>query len=254
MTGAASARRASDRIAAELRREIVAGRYAAGLLEPTPMLMARFGVSRPTLREAFRVLESERLIEVRHGSRSGVRVLAPNSDGAARVTGQALQAAGATIEQLYEARLAFEPFAARIVAERSDRRDIAALRAALAEMQAMVEQRRWPDLGAALAEFHHLLVACTGNQVLTLTAETIATLLARHQRNRNLLREAGDDPATLEFRSRGVRSSARLIALVEAGDGDAAEAHWRAHLENANAYWLMRQDRHAVIDIVGGAD
>lgn len=247
-------RRASERIAETLRREIVAGRYGNGVLDPTPALMSRFGVSRPTLREAFRVLESERLIEVKHGSRAGVRVLSPSSEGAMRLTGQALQASRATIEQLYEARLAFEPFAARLVAERSDRRDIARLREALAAMQALVADRRWADLGAALARFHHLLVACTGNQVLTLTAETIASLLERHQWNRNRQHELADDPGTLEYRSRGVRSSARLIALVEAGNAAEAEAHWRTHLENANAYWLERQDRHAVIDILDSGD
>ena len=40
-------------------------------------LMAHFGVSRPTLREAVRVLESERLVEVRRGSRTGARVRVP---------------------------------------------------------------------------------------------------------------------------------------------------------------------------------
>ena len=97
-------RRASERIAEELRREIIAGHP----VDRTPALMARFGVSRPTLREAFRVLESEALIEVRHGSRRGVRPLRPAADSAARVTGQTLQALGTTIEQLYEAREAFD--------------------------------------------------------------------------------------------------------------------------------------------------
>ncbi len=40
-------------------------------------LMAHFGVSRPTLREAVRVLESERLVEARRGSRTGARVRVP---------------------------------------------------------------------------------------------------------------------------------------------------------------------------------
>ena len=42
--------------------------------------MERFGVSRPTLREAFRVLESESLISVRRGAHGGARVHLPNAD------------------------------------------------------------------------------------------------------------------------------------------------------------------------------
>jgi DNA-binding FadR family transcriptional regulator len=240
--------RASDRIAEALRREIIAGQPVAR----TPDLMARFGVSRPTLREAFRVLESEQLIEVRHGSRNGVRPLRPGADSAARMAGQTLQASGTTIEQLYEAREAFEPYAAALLARRRDRRDIAALRASLGSLSALVEAQAWPDLGAALARFHYELVALTGNQMLALTAATIATLLERHQRNRNVFVETVEpDTAMLEFRGRGVRSIARLTRLIEAGDADGAEAHWRVHLGNSADHWLSGQDRHAVIDILG---
>ena len=243
-------RRASDTIAETLRREIVGG-LEGGALDRTPALMQRFGVSRPTLREAYRMLESEQLIEVRHGSRAGVRVLQPSAGNAARITGQTLQASGATIEQLYEARLAFEPFAAGLLATRRDRRDIAALRTRLAELTGLVEQQRWPDLGAELARFHQLLVELTGNQMLAITAGTIATLLERHQRNLNASRAAPADAAALEFRSRGVRSIARLTKLIEAGDTPAAEQHWREHLVNSAEYWLAGQDRHAVLDIMG---
>lgn len=240
--------RASERIAETLRREIIAGRS----IDRTPVLMARFGVSRPTLREAFRVLESERLIEVRHGSRSGVRALRPAADSAARITGQALQAAGATVEQLYEAREAFEPFAAALLARRRDRRDIVALRAAHDELSAMIDARAWTDLAVGLARFHHRLVELTGNQMLTLTAATIASLLETHQRNRDRATEPVEpDEDHLEFRSRGVRSIARLTRLIEAGDASGAEAHWREHLINSAQFWLDGQDRYAVLDIVG---
>ena len=243
-------RRASERIAEELRREIIAGHP----VDRTPALMARFGVSRPTLREAFRVLESEALIEVRHGSRRGVRPLRPAADSAARVTGQTLQALGTTIEQLYEAREAFEPFAAALLARRCDRRDIAALRAAHGELAQLVEAGAWADLAGGLARFHHTLVALTGNQMLTLTAATIASLLETHQRNRNRHGKPGEpDTAELEFRSRGVRSIARLSRLIEAGDAEGAEKHWREHLINSAEFWLAGQDQHAVIDIFGGA-
>ncbi|MDR3389662.1 MAG: FCD domain-containing protein [Rudaea sp.] len=243
-------RRASEQIAETLRREIIAGRP----VDRTPALLERFGVSRPTLREAFRVLENESLIAIVHGSRNGVRPLRPAPDSAARVTGQTLQAAGATVEQLYEAREAFEPFAAALLARRQDRRDIAALRAAHAQLAALVDDQAWLDLAGGLAQFHHTLVAQTGNQMLAVTAATIASLLETHQRNRNRSIEPVEpDAAAFEFRSRGVRSIARLNLLIEQGDASAAEAHWRAHLVNSAEFWLRDQDRHAIIDILGNA-
>ena len=81
---------------ADLRRQIIRGELAQGDALPTESdLMVRFGVSRPTLREAFRVLESENLIAIRRGARGGARVQPPDREVAARYA--------AEIEALYAA-------------------------------------------------------------------------------------------------------------------------------------------------------
>ena len=62
----------AELVATQLRNQIVRGDLREGdALPPEAALMAQFGVSRPTLREAFRVLESEALISVRRGARGG---------------------------------------------------------------------------------------------------------------------------------------------------------------------------------------
>lgn len=60
--------KASELVAATLRRQIVTGELKPGELLPNEaILMQQFGVSRPTLREAFRILESEAIITVLRG-------------------------------------------------------------------------------------------------------------------------------------------------------------------------------------------
>ncbi|WP_343232204.1 GntR family transcriptional regulator [Mycolicibacterium sp. CBMA 361] len=73
--------KASELVAANLRRRIITGDLKPGELLPNEAtLMVEFGVSRPTLREAFRILESEAIITVLRGAHGGGRVLEP--DGA----------------------------------------------------------------------------------------------------------------------------------------------------------------------------
>ena len=75
----------AELIAGRLRRQIVRGELKEGdTLPPELALMGQFGVSRPTLREAFRILETESLICVRRGARGGAQVTAPELSVAAR--------------------------------------------------------------------------------------------------------------------------------------------------------------------------
>ena len=65
----------SEIVANHIRGQIVRGELREGdSLPPEGQLMTSFGISRPTLREAFRILEAESLISVVRGSRSGARV------------------------------------------------------------------------------------------------------------------------------------------------------------------------------------
>ena len=58
----------AGRVAAELRREIVTGKLRPGdKLHNERELQEQFDISRPTLREALRMLESESLIVVTRG-------------------------------------------------------------------------------------------------------------------------------------------------------------------------------------------
>ena len=87
----------AELVAQQLRRQIIRGELPEGAALPSEAaLMTQFGVSRPTLREAFRVLESEGLINVRRGAHGGARVQIPNGEAAARYAGLVLEFRGAT--------------------------------------------------------------------------------------------------------------------------------------------------------------
>ena len=148
--------------------------------------------------------------------------------------------------------MGFEPFAARLLAERHSRNDIAALRKAEAALKRTLKGPSSGDHGIQLARFHYLIVELTGNMVMTLFADTVSNALERHQANeveaRYDLAAADSDRAT--FRERGTRSISKLVRLIEAGDAEGTEGHWRRHLRNSNEFWLRGQDPHAPINVL----
>src|SRR5215212_1841536 len=119
----------SEIVANQIRSQIIRGELDEGdFLPPEGQLMESLGISRPTLREAFRILEAEGLISVVRGSRTGAKVHKPSAELVARYAGYVLEAQGTTIADLYQARLAIEPSVVRWLATDRDRRATVKLR------------------------------------------------------------------------------------------------------------------------------
>lgn len=236
-------------VAEQIRRKIIRGELIEGdSLPAEAQLMATLGISRPTLREAFRILEAEQLISVARGSRTGARIHRPKVESVARYAGFALQSQGTTIADVYEARLAIEPFIARQLADRRSKQAVEWLSREVDRLLELVEALRYRDFIIGLAEFHRVLVEAYGNRTLLLLTCMLQEIVALHQvRWLNAATEAGTMPRRI--RLTGVRSFQKLISLIEAGDGERAEAHWRLHVENANKSWLEGVSPDAVIDV-----
>ncbi len=233
-----------------IRGRIIRGELKEGdFLPPEGQLMAVLGISRPTLREAFRVLEMEGLISIVRGSRSGAQVHRPRLAAVSRYAGFVLQAQGTTIADIYDARLAIEPFLVRRLAEDQPPGAVDKLRAEIDRLTTMVEETRYVDFMIALAGFHRLLVEVSGNRTLLFLTRVLQEVLARHQVEFFKLRLLADE----EQRRRslwGLRSFRRLVDLIAAGDAANAEAHWQLHLVNANASWVPPAYRDRVIDVL----
>src|SRR3954452_8605373 len=152
----------AELVAGHIRNRIVRGELVRGEGLPSEAaLMGGFGISRPTLREAFRILESEGLITVRRGARGGARIQIPSSDVAARYAGLVLQHRGTTVADVLEARVIVEAPAARMLAERRNRASIANRLQARLDLVGAEEAGRFH-------EFNALVVELTENQTLIL--------------------------------------------------------------------------------------
>jgi DNA-binding FadR family transcriptional regulator len=232
-------------VADEIRRLITSGALKEGdTLQPEARIIGDFNVSRPTIREAFRILESEQLISVARGSRGGARVHAPRAELVARYAGFVLQSREVSYADVYRARSIIEPPAARLVAERKLGDAPRVLRRKIEEQKAARESG---DFGRAVADFHTTMIGLTGNGTLILLSSVLDGIVARHHAlvaRRSAGKGKPDDGRGFNA---GMRSQEKLVALIEAGDGAEAEAHWRRHMDNAAKVWLGGGAGEAVV-------
>lgn len=221
----------AELVADRIRKRIIAGELKDGdSLPPEGRLLEKFGISRPTLREAFRILEAERLIAVSRGSRTGARVSPPQVGSVSRYASFVLQADGVRVPDIFEARLALELFAVRRLARSGKQAQFRRLRREVASLENVRLNQSRSDFIVALADFHVALVEAGGNETLLFMIRMLQDLMKQVQL-RLLAPERGDGEGDGE---KAVRSIGRLIDLIEAGEGEEAARHWRLHLINAN--------------------
>ncbi len=231
-------------IASHLRRQIVRGELRPGETLPSEsQLMEQYGVSRPTLREAFRILEAETLISVRRGSRGGAQVIAPDVSVAARYMGLLLQMQGVTINDVYEARMISEPPCAGLFALRHTDEDIEKLTKVVGELTAEVDARKPfipdPHVWSSLTyRFHELILEGCGNKTMAIQGAVLQDIIATHLRTK--IGQRGDNDTAERFQ-RVIRSYKKFIGFAKVGNAAAAENHWRSHMEVA-AQYLLKDD------------
>jgi DNA-binding FadR family transcriptional regulator len=230
-------------IAGILRDEIVTGVVADGQrLGSGPELVERFGVSRPTLREAFRILEAESLITIERGVYGGVIARRPDEGHTVRAMATVLQSRGATLSDVYEARTAIEPSAVRLLATaRSRKTKVKALRAIVDREDAAIDDP--PLYAAANIEFHEALVGASDNKTLLLLTEVLHDLVAAAVTRGT---EGDTDTKARARRVAGVDAHRRVLELIEAGEASEAESFWRDHMNLVGSIMLRRAGDHTV--------
>ena len=238
--------KAGEMVAAHLRRQIVLGELKEGdQLPPESVLMEQFGVSRPTLREAFRILEAEGAITVRRGVRGGARVQVPDVKVAARQAGLVLQYRGALLSDVYEVRAILEPAAARMAATRRTAADLTRLEEALERHREAVDD---PAASfAADAEFHRLIVELSRSETLQVLSAMVTDIIREGDRS---YAETHDVQHEAELVKIALRAHAKLVELIRKRSGEEAEQLWRKHLAESAKIVLADRPAATVVELL----
>jgi DNA-binding GntR family transcriptional regulator len=194
-----------DHVYAALRERILSGDLPRGTKLRQTSLANDLGVSRTPLREALRRLSTEGLVE-----------FAPNR--------------GATVSELdfgnmrhaWSARVALEPGAARLAAERRHPPAIAAMRAAIDHQRSVGGDKN--ESFAANRAFHLALAAASGNPHLTRFAE----MLWVPRIGVPIYQAQAAEPAGPQA---WADEHERIADAIDSGDADAAERLTRAHVQ-----------------------
>lgn len=201
-TDASRAASLTEEVAARLRSELVAGELLPGVQLSEEATADRLGVSRNTLREAFRLLEFERLVE--HRRHRGVFVRSPGP---------------AEVADTYRMRTMLE--AGAIAMASPGHPAIAVMRVRLDESRAACARADWTALGTANMGFHCAILDLADSPRISAFGERMsAELRLAFVRVRD---QAG-------FHEPFIERNARLLALVEAGRVVEAAEELRAYL------------------------
>ena len=215
---------ASEQIALQIRQYLEQQELSPGDRIGTEAELAmEFGVSRPTLREALRLLSASHLIRVGRGRSGGIFVARTPNEGMGRNVSEsiALMLAAETISmsELLDARMFLEvPLAGR-AALNADASVVTRLEAAIADAEG--EQPGTDRFDDADVRFHQILAQAGGNDLLlALTAWTLEVLqptLVAH------IAVNVDGPAIVE-QHRGI------LRAVRRNQRSAAERAMAAHI------------------------
>jgi GntR family transcriptional repressor for pyruvate dehydrogenase complex len=214
----------SDQVARQIQQLVTGQQLSPGdRIGREEDLAARFGVSRPTLREALRILSSAHLVQAVKGPGGGVFVAATPEDAMAlsvsTLIGSMVRSGSIGIEEMLETRMMVEVPLAGLAALRAGREDVERLRVLVDDLEAAAND---PGAFSAIkAQIHRTVAALAENRVASALAAWIADVLV---------------PAVLDHVAPAVVESVvvdqlrDLVSAIDRADPAAAEGAMRVHL------------------------
>jgi DNA-binding FadR family transcriptional regulator len=222
-------RKLSDEVFDRLERMITSGELQPGDEMPSErVLMERFGVGRPAIREAMQSLANKGLVNISHGERARVLKLTARSifqqvDQTAKIM---LSQSSDSLEHLKSARIFFERGMAREAAQRASATDISDLREIIERQRDCLghaEEFINADMG-----FHTRIAQISGNPIYVAVSEAMLAWLKEY--HTEMLIWTGKEKFTLAEHE-------EIVNRLEANDIDGSETAILKHLERSSALY-----------------
>jgi DNA-binding FadR family transcriptional regulator len=223
MNRAASIHRSkAEYVAQQLLERIIAAKLKPGASFATEAeLLSQFKVSRPTLRESLKLLESQGVLDRRPGPGGGILVGRPSIDLLAHSLSVFLRLHEVPFGTVLKAREVIEPALAYEAAVNGTEEDFAELERSIERMKALDAQS---DQQAFLEEnrvFHSVIARASGNKVLEVFWNAISILATGEHHG---IRYSVGNQAHV------AKAHQRILDACRRRDGHAAAAAMESHV------------------------
>jgi DNA-binding FadR family transcriptional regulator len=215
--------------AARIVDDVVALGWPVGtVLGSEADLLERYDVSRAVFREAVRLVEHQQVARMRRGPGGGLIVSEPSVDAIIDAAVVYLHRTDATLDEVFQARLALEEIVTDLAPDRLEEEDLARVRDLVADEAAgrVVDHRA----------FHALLASLTRNPALELFVDIMNRVSTLYLSDVRAISSA--------TASESRHAHARIADAVLTGDAALARRRMRKHLE-AEATYLHKRRRTA---------
>jgi len=220
-----------EEIISQIRRLIDTGAISAGSKLPSEREFARMlNVSRPSLREALRVLSLLGVLENRPGS--GTYLTSAAHQGTIEPFSILLSLKKGTLMDILEARQGLEGTVARLAAERRTPGEIERMAGMIEKMR---ESIRLPEEYSRYElEFHKMIIDAARNNII---ADLMVKIYRMLVDVRNFIRHYEDDPVS--FLQKDLASHEKIFRFIRQGDGKEAS---RAMIDHHQIFMRSIED------------
>lgn len=234
-----------QRIVEQIEGAIATGQLKPGQRLPSEReLVAQFGASRPTVREALRVLESSGLVRSRPGDPNGPEILPFSPNGLTKQMTRLVQVDEMSIAELVSFRMILDGSANLLAARLRSEEELAVMEQTIAVMEASID-RGFEEFSEADVAFHDAVAEASRNALIQVCNKVvrgvvlslISDKVTRARNSKALMRES-------------LQHHEEVLDAIRAGDGPAAARISRQNLYDYYSGYVPEADREALMALL----